>query len=379
MLFHQLSPQYQENIRHYIAGALPQANRFHFDIHPNDEMFHRVIAIAYKNNPDVAYFKYLESGKRTLDVVRQIADQVFGGFANIPSYLEFACGHGRFTRYLLQEMPAECITVSDIYPDAVSWHQETFGVRGFNSFPDPALVKEDRKHRMIVAGSLFSHFPDGLFGRWLHTLYDMLDEDGILVLSLHSDRQLPQGKSMEGKALQFYNFSESKTLTHDIYGQSYVTDAYMLDQIRAVTGRANPDFALLKKTFYENQDVYVIGRNPARHLSSLAVNITPLGGLSKVNHKHAPQLTVRGWGMDLNEGHTITRIELLVDGKVVGTSAPYGVNEAILQYFPGAPNLPVVWEVSGTVPAGAAPGIVWCRIHSSAGPFCDYYIRRPGL
>jgi SAM-dependent methyltransferase len=54
-----------------------------------------------------ALVRYYAIGRSVLDTVKQVVEWHFGSFENVPSFLDFACGYGRFTRFLIQEMPPE--------------------------------------------------------------------------------------------------------------------------------------------------------------------------------------------------------------------------------------------------------------------------------
>ncbi|MBO1346566.1 MAG: hypothetical protein EBE86_003795 [Hormoscilla sp. GUM202] len=52
--------------------------------------------------------------------VEQIINWKFKGWDRMmeSAFLDFACGYGRFTRFLVQEMSPDRILVSDIYSEA---------------------------------------------------------------------------------------------------------------------------------------------------------------------------------------------------------------------------------------------------------------------
>ena len=120
---------------------------------------------VYRGDHDARHLNYLMSGKATIEELRPIVNAVFGGFDQIGAFLEFACGHGRLTRFLVQEMPASRIFVSDIYQDAVEFQKEQFGVNGKVSVSEPEKYPLDQTYDCILVASLFSHLPPRTFVR----------------------------------------------------------------------------------------------------------------------------------------------------------------------------------------------------------------------
>jgi SAM-dependent methyltransferase len=83
---------------------------FKLNICENDEMY--LFALSnVKDDRDRALVRYYSLGRRILDTVKQVVDWHFGSFDNVPSFLDFACGYGRFTRFLIQEIPPEQVWV----------------------------------------------------------------------------------------------------------------------------------------------------------------------------------------------------------------------------------------------------------------------------
>ena len=195
-------------------------------------MYHK--AIAVKHPTDFAYFKYIESGRRTDDVMRQFYDHFFSGPENIGSVLEFASGHGRATRYLIQSIPTERVWVSDIYADAMAFQKSYFKVNTIQSVDDPGDFECDRKFDMITVSSLFTHLPENLFGRWLAKLDSLLEKDGVLFVSAREAGTVVDTRNIDGiedTGIVYEFRSESSSLSTDIYGLTTVTDEFMRKMI----------------------------------------------------------------------------------------------------------------------------------------------------
>src|SRR6218665_3462052 len=71
---------------------------------------------------------YLADGWRTLSELILLLEQVDRPLLKVGHCLEFASGHGRFTRHLVKSLGAQRVTVSDVVADAVAFSGATFGV-----------------------------------------------------------------------------------------------------------------------------------------------------------------------------------------------------------------------------------------------------------
>lgn len=80
------------------------------------------------------------NGWRTLSELMLLLEAVGQPLLQTPSLLEFASGHGRFTRHLVKVLGPSRVTVSDVVPDAVGFATQTFGVQGFMSASVPEQV-----------------------------------------------------------------------------------------------------------------------------------------------------------------------------------------------------------------------------------------------
>ena len=151
-----------------------------------------------------ALWEYFAGGLQMLNLVRDVARKKCDSLMNIQSFLDFASGHGRFTRFLVKELPRERVWISDIYENAVKFQQQQFGVHGIVSVPDPDNYQCGRRFDFVFVASLFSHLPEAMFKKWLRKLYGLLAPEGVLVFSVHDQAVLPQGVAMP--ATGFFSF-----------------------------------------------------------------------------------------------------------------------------------------------------------------------------
>src|SRR6218665_3744371 len=117
---------------------------------------------------------YLADGWRTLSELMLLLEQVYRPLLKVGHCLEFASGHGRFTRHLVKALGAQRVTVSDVVADAVAFSGATFGVQThFSSSLPHALCLSHPYHPLFVL-SLISHLPAATWPRWLRCLYGLL-------------------------------------------------------------------------------------------------------------------------------------------------------------------------------------------------------------
>lgn len=350
MQFSDLDPAYRGFVSDMLVRAGFDPQRFPLDIAPDDEMFVRGVLPGYPGRPGAAYFRFIQSAVRTHLVYRQLVDHL-GGFGALPRVLDFGSGHGRLTRTLIGHLRPEQIWACDIYPHAVAWQAETFGVNGLVSVSRPDRFALTGEFAIIFAGSVFSHLPDPLFRAWLARLYALTAPGGALAITVHGEAFAPEGQTIGPDGIGFAAWSESLTLDPQIYGMSYVTEAYVREAVAGACGPAAAEgLARFPRALFESQDVYVIP-GPGTDLAGLQLRAPPLTSFRKVGSDSGRWV---GWGLEPNPGRQIVSADLWIDERHVATCAPREGAADILRFFPGAPNPPVEWAFdTGPLPAGA--------------------------
>lgn len=371
LAFDTIDPRYLAFIRDYLGRYGLDADRFCRPLPADDEMFFKAILPNYEQDVSIAAFKFVESTLRHFDAYRQIVDGALGGFAGLGTVLDFASGWGRLTRVLEQTLRPDQIYVGDIYHDAIAWQERTFGVAGVYSAPDPKGFDHAGGHDLVFVGSMFSHLPDGLFQRWLAKLHGFLGPKGVLAFSVHDQAILPAGQAMDPSGLTYLRFSESGSLDLEIYGMSYVTEAYVGAAIEAASPGAS--WRRFPKGLYENQDLYVVGA-PGVDLTGLKLASTPMGGFETATLLPTGETEFAGWAVERTPGREISRISVHVDGRLVMGVSPDRERPDVLVAFPNAANTPVGWRFRLLAPAGA---MVRLHLESSSGLTGYAYAQAP--
>ncbi|MEZ2276374.1 MAG: methyltransferase [Microcoleus sp.] len=304
---------------------------FKQNICEDDEMY--LFALRnVKNDSDRALVRYYSLGRRIMDTVKQVVDWHFGDFENVPSFLDFACGYGRFTRFLIQEMPPERVWVSDISTQAVKFQTEYFGVNGIVSTGNPENYLTDQKFDCIVANSFFSHMPERTFGGWLQNLYNLLNPNGILMFSVHDECLRAPGTEMPATGLLFSPNSEIESLNKQEYGTTYVTENF----VREIVHRVSDGKAFvhrIEKGLCRFQDLYIVTNHLVKDFYNWQFNHHPEGYVDVATFTKKGSLYLEGWAVDVNQDGRIDEVQVLVNGKLVQKTEPFYDRLDLEQHF----------------------------------------------
>jgi SAM-dependent methyltransferase len=320
-------------IKAFIRDQAKFPEDFKLNICEDDEMYlFSLTNVADGDDGTRALVRYYAIGRSVLDTVKQVVAWHFGSFENVPSFLDFACGYGRFTRFLIQEMPPEKIWVSDIYANAVKFQTEYLGVSGIVSTGKPENYLIDRKFDCILANSFFSHMPERTFTNWLQNLYDLLTPNGILMFSVHDQCLLQPHIEMPAKGILFSPQSESQSLDKEEYGTTYVTENFVREIVEKVSG-GKAFVHRIKKGICRFQDLYVVTNQLVRDFSELKFNHQPGGYIDVAAFTSKGSLYLEGWAADVNLGGRIEEVQVLVNGEVVQRCEPFYDRPDVAAHF----------------------------------------------
>jgi SAM-dependent methyltransferase len=250
-----------------------------YTVHEEDEML-RFISdfwswphhVAPMRAPSDAMRTYLISGDVMIrDLETALGDQG-RSLPQLDSFLEFACGYGRFTRFLVARLDPRKVRVSDINRSSVDFVRKTFGVSGFYSTESANGLDHSREYEVIFVASLFSHLAIEHWTEWLPRLYQMLAPGGLLIFSTHGTYARDviydprQRDRLEAKADGFWFLPMNETggrLAVEYYGSAFVTEEFVQ---REVTARG---LGTVRRVYpaklWGSQDLYVLEK-PAAHV-----------------------------------------------------------------------------------------------------------------
>jgi len=228
---------YAENLVNQNILKNMYGEKFIFDIDERDEMYQFSVShpSSHVSNPKAEYFKI---GEIIVECLLDVLKDLNYNIDHIHSFLDFACGYGRSIRFLVHRIPKDKVTVADVDKSAVDFCKKTFGVKGFYSVMDPEKLYHNDKYDIIYVVSLFTHLALPLWEAWFKRLYDLLNDNGVLIFSTHGASVYEQcddfGKNLFDQPVRgfFYNrMSETTRLSLDEYGTTIVYPDFVVNFI----------------------------------------------------------------------------------------------------------------------------------------------------
>ena len=289
-------------------------------VHPSDDMF--AFGVNTIGHLPLAAMAYFRAGVSITDSINQIAAWHFGSIDNVSSFLDFAGGYGRSTRFLAEYLPAERITVGEIQSDALEFQAREFGVSTLQSTTDPADLQVPRQFDFVFVASLFTHLPHRTFGAWLSKVWELVAPGGVLVFSVHDEAINDMGVELED-GFAFIPATEVAALSTDDYGANFTTEAYVRRQLDDAIGGEADNAIRLPRALCFMQDVWIV---PRRAHSNLPTDYEcgPSGAFDSLEVE-GRRMRLRGWTADrgcalASHGHSIARVEIYLNGVIVGTA-----------------------------------------------------------
>lgn len=296
-------------------------------IHENDEMLQwgrRSIA-----SPLVCEMAYFRAGMVISDTVKSIAESWLPE-KKLPTYLDFACGYGRSLRFSCLDFGIENVWGSEILPDANTFVRDVLNARNFSSVTDPLQLEVSQRFDVIFVSSLFSHLPDSTFSQWIRTLHGLLEDDGLLVISVHDEDLLPPGERLNDEGFWFQETTEVESLDPRDYGAMVVCEDYVAQQIK----RAVPDghYERFRSALCFQQDLYAIPKQSTADLGRLRVVRGPQGAIDGVRSDNG-ELMMHGWAATQDPEDVVTSVEIRVNGEMLGIVAPTTTRPDVADVF----------------------------------------------
>lgn len=241
--------------QHDLVGSFQNVMGLNCSISDQDDIFGFFRGHHSSRNP---LRDYLADGWRTLSELMLLLEAVNRPLLHTASVLEFASGHGRFTRHLVKALGPERVVVSDVVPSAVEFSRQTFGVEGFLSASAPESLQWPRQYDLVFVLSLFSHLPRSTWGRWLKALYGAVAPGGLLVFSTHGHKAARfDNVTLDAEGFFFAPSSESHAIDVHEYGTTFTAPEFVLARIAEVVGAEH--LAHQANThFWNHQDAYVL-------------------------------------------------------------------------------------------------------------------------
>jgi len=226
----------------------------------------------------------------------------------------YARGFGRSLRFLTQSGVRGRIWASDVQREAVDFVMREFGVHGIQSSYEPGDFRPGRAFDCVWVASLFSHLPERLFRAWLRRLAGVLSPQGIICFSVHDECLLAPGEALGEGGIKYVPMSEIEELDSRAYGTTHVSEAFVARAIGDAFGHEQPRYARLRRGLANEQDLYVVAKDPARDLAQLqAFRQGAWGFVDRFGRDAAGNFTMLGWAASLDDG-PVERVTVRLDG-----------------------------------------------------------------
>lgn len=134
---------------------------------------------------------YLETGRRTIQTMKDILAEQRIDLVSAKRILEFGCSNGRLLRWLAELSPRTQLWGCDISAPHIFWAQQHLSppFHFTMNTTTPHLPFEDRWFDFIFAGSIFTHIDD-LYMTWLLELRRILTPAGCLYITIHDENSI---------------------------------------------------------------------------------------------------------------------------------------------------------------------------------------------
>jgi SAM-dependent methyltransferase len=142
---------------------------------------------------------FLGVGRKIYWDIKRLLRGVDRSLSDFSTILDFGCGCGRLTRYLVPSAAQNLVGV-DIDPESIAWCNEHL-VRERVAFAVnreiPPLSFKDGSLDLVIGISVFSHLPEDLQFAWLAELARIIRPGGILIASVHGETLLSKETAPE--------------------------------------------------------------------------------------------------------------------------------------------------------------------------------------
>lgn len=176
------------NWRHVIWMPNPKHVPFPY---PPPENMRRVVG-------DDSVARFAMGGATIFQNVAAYLRQMGRDIAEFPSILDWGCGAGRITRFLISETNA-AVSGADIDEDNIRWCSENLKGGTFTALsPDPPMPYSDASMDLVIGASVLTHLSEESQFRWLAELRRVTRPGALLFLSVAGATQFAhQGFSVE--------------------------------------------------------------------------------------------------------------------------------------------------------------------------------------
>ena len=282
-------------------------------VDPADEML-GFLRDLHGGDAEQALCTYYMSGASVAAVQLEVLRWRFGEAENARSVLDFASGYGRVTRFLLDELPPEAITASDVLAGAMDHQRRVLGVRTQPSSLRPEELALPAGFDAILVSSLFTHLPEERVVAWLRALLALLAPGGVLAFSTHDLAILP-AERRPAAGVHFEPLNEIPELATADYGSTWMDET----AVRAALAATGIQHAAVRYPLAvcSYQDLWVVVPDPGESFAGLALQSEPEVIVEECAFTGG-EVHVAGWAAARHG--SVVAVEALLDGELLGVA-----------------------------------------------------------
>ncbi len=231
-------------------------------VHFNDFMF--------LNSSPEEVASYAERARNVLALIDQTLALAGRTFEDVDRWLDFGCGYGRVLRFLVEQVPPERVSGTDVIAEGVSFCHSEFGVTPLRSEPNLESTRFG-SFDFVYAISVITHLNERNSRAFLKVIGDSLVVDGIALFTTHGDWSLEHvelyGDDLEPRAAELARAVADDGIAYvrypfasDDYGVTWHSRAFIEETMAELHGGAVVPLLFKPQGLDGHQDVFAFRR-----------------------------------------------------------------------------------------------------------------------
>jgi SAM-dependent methyltransferase len=233
-------------------------------VHFNDFMF-------IDSSPD-EIASYAERGRNVVSLVEETLAAAGKTIEDVERWLDFGCGYGRVLRFLLERVPPERVSASDVITEGVEFCRSEFGVTALPSHHDLTSVQLG-SFDFVYAVSVLTHLDERNSVDFLRLLGDSLTEGGIAMFTTHGEWSLAHpghyGSEYEARGAEIESTVRERGIAYlryafapDDYGMTWHSRGFVEATMAELHGKKLRQLLFKPQGLDGHQDVFAYERLP---------------------------------------------------------------------------------------------------------------------
>jgi len=220
---------------------------------------------------------YVERGRNVISLIEEALAAAGKKIEDVERWLDFGCGYGRVLRFLLERVPPERVSASDVIAEGVGFCRSEFGVTALRSRPELASVQLG-SFDFVYAISVITHLDERNSVDFLRLVGDSLTEGGIAMFTTHGEWSLAHpghyGSEYEARAAEIEAAVRERGTAYlryefapDDYGMTWHSREFVEATMAELHGAELRPLLFKPHGLDGHQDVYAYQRLPAVSLN----------------------------------------------------------------------------------------------------------------